>query len=543
MTRCRMLTGTTVVLASSAAAMAAAAATPVPMWTQGQAKAAVIPPAKDQAATALIKTTLTRFLGEFYGIELPLAEDAGKPGTYLVLGTVETNPVLARLVKGGLELHAAELGDEGFELRGVEDNACRFVVIHGKTPRALKFGLQELIFYHLPATAAGGSVEWPLNVQMKPELAYRGIYMLPCWSAHDSIESWHRVLRFNSELTLNRTWFWLDGFPVAGHPAVSQIPGQKSDYGSTPLASEKNVQGLIDQVHADDMKFYIGGGWMSWHHEQVVGKDRGKAREYWFNYLKTFKNVGGFYFEPTGEGSEVADWQPRCETLREMIGDLLKRDPAFEVAVAIGRFNNREYLKLMSELDSKRAYWWWCWGDPHADKATDLYPSVLGWHTTVRMSDIHGTVAAPSEATTRLAGMSTSYDPGMGYGNPWTGWARMGVDKLRDFHPYTMPYFSHEYRFRERCWNTRISDEQFAQRLGARLFDADMPKGAITTYLALADACFNPASTGDALLSDAQSLVDQHAKSGTARNQDTLARMAEAVNGLKQIKAAAKPKQ
>ena len=30
---------------------------------------------------------------------------------------------------------------------------------------------------------------------MKPQIAYRGIYMLPIWSAYDSLESWKRVLR------------------------------------------------------------------------------------------------------------------------------------------------------------------------------------------------------------------------------------------------------------------------------------------------------------------------------------------------------------
>jgi hypothetical protein len=156
------------------------------------------------------------------------------------------------------------------------------------------------------------------------------------------------------------------------------------------------------------------------------------------------------------------------------------------------------------------------------------------------MSDIHGTVAAPSESETRLAGMSTSYDPGMGYGNPWNGWGKMGVDKPRDFDPYTMPYFSHEYRFRERCWNTRITDPEFARRLGARLFDADMPAWAIATYLALADFCFKPGEVTEAVLAEAESLVGKHASEGTPRNRDTLSRMAEAVKELRHIKAARK---
>jgi hypothetical protein len=361
--------------------------------------------------------------------------------------------------------------------------------------------------------------------------------MLPCWSQHDSIESWQRVLRFTSELTLNRAWFWLDGFPVAGHPAVSNAPGKKSDYDRTPLASEANVQGLIDLVNDEDMRFYIGGGWMSWHQEQVVGKDPQKARDYYLAYLKTFKNVGGFYFEPTGEGSEVKDWRPEAESLQQFISDLLRERKDFEVAIAIGRFNNPQYLELMSRLDPKRAFWWWCWGDPHKDNPFQYYPSVLGWHTTVRMSDIHGTVAAPSEKESRLTGIATSYDPGMGYGNPWNGGSTLGgAPGPRDFHPHTMPYFSHEYRFRERCWNMRLSDEEFARRLSVRLFDADMPPDSINRYLKLADLCFNPAKADDATIAELDTFVNAHQEQQTPRNRDTLARMAEAIRGLRQVR-------
>ncbi|MHB0958856.1 MAG: hypothetical protein ACYC0X_15070 [Pirellulaceae bacterium] len=528
------------VLCLTAVALAAEAET-VEVWKQGEATASLVLPDGDERAAHLVQATFARYLGDFYGVTLPSAKRFTVDGLHIVVGTPENNASLARLVRDGLRLSADDIGDEGFQVISHGGPEARYIVIYGRTPRALKYGCQELVFYHMPATEKGGQIEWPMNVVMKPDLAYRGIYMLPCWSAHDSIESWKRVLRFNSELTLNRTWFWLDGFPLAGHPAISQIPGQQSDFDRTPLADERNVQSLIDQVHADDMRFYIGGGWMSWHHEQVVGKDRQRAREYYFAYLKAFRNVGGFYFEPTGECSEAADWRVACDTLREMVGDLLERDPTFEVAVAIGRFNNREYLKLMSGLDPKRAYWWWCWGDPHADKALEMYPSVLGWHTTVRMSEIHGTVAAPSESETKLAGMSTSYDPGMGYGNPWTGWPKMGVDKPRDFDPYSMPYFSHEYRFREHCWNTRITDAEFSRRLNARLFDADMPAGAIGLYLKLADFCFVPSSADELTLSELEAFVKEHQQHGTARNRDSLARMREALEGIRITRISAPP--
>jgi hypothetical protein len=56
----------------------------------------------------------------------------------------------------------------------------RFMIVYGKTSRALKHACQELIFYPLPATVAGVSVDWPLDLVRIPEFPYRGVYMLPC---------------------------------------------------------------------------------------------------------------------------------------------------------------------------------------------------------------------------------------------------------------------------------------------------------------------------------------------------------------------------
>lgn len=514
----------------------AGAETGVSLWQAGKTNCALVLPAKDGPAARLAHTTIGRYLHEFYGIGLPVAAKVMSPGVCIVLGTPDNNPALARLVKRGLKLGDEDLGDEGFRLLTFADGKAKCLVVYGKTARALKHGCQELIFYHLAATAEGGSVDWPLDVTMKPRLAYRGSYMLPCWSQHDSLDSWKRVLRFNSELTLNRNWFWLDGFPVAGHKALSHIPGNVSDYDKTPLASEANVQSLIDLANAEDMKFYIGGGWMSWHHEQAVGKDREKARDYYFAYLRAFKGVGGFYFEPTGEGSESRDWRPEGESLREMIHDVTAQHPGFEVAVAIGRFNNRDYLKTMSALDPKHVFWWWCWGDPLTDNPFALYPTVLAWHTVVRMSDIHGSTAIPGGVENRLAGISTSYDPGMGFGNPWNGYTTLGgAPGPRNFDPYTMPYFSHEYHFRERCWNSSLTDKEFALRLGRRLFDANMPAEAIDHYLALAGLCFSPSRADGKTLEALEAFVAAHSLGGTLRNRDSLARMDEAIKGLRQV--------
>ena len=88
-----------------------------------------------------------------------------------------------------------------------------------------------------------------------------------------------------------------------------------------------------------------------------------------------------------------------------------------------------------------------------------------------------------------------------------------------------------------------ITDEQFAERLGRRLFDADMPPEAIRHYLTLADLCPKPKEADGQLLEKLGAFVEQHAGKGTARNRDTLMRMAEALAGIRQYRAADKPVQ
>jgi hypothetical protein len=508
----------------------APADSPWPLWENGRARVQVVPPSNDPESARLAQATLARHLREFFDLEFPTASDAAGDGTWLVLGTPQNNPLLASLVRQGLALTSRDLGDEGFQLLTHAHGRRRFLIAHARTPRALKHACQELLFYRIAATATNGWIETPLNVVMQPETAYRGIYMLPCWSAHDSLESWERVLRFNSELTLNRNWFWLDGFPVAGHPG---------EYTNTALASDANVQRLFDLVAAEHMKIYIGGGWLNWHHEKAVGKDVEKGIAYYLDYLRAFTNFHGFYFEPTGEGKETRDWRPEAEALRRMIRETLERRPDFEIAIAIGKFNNPEYLRLMSEFDPRRVFWWWCWGNPLRDGALKLYPSVLRWHLSQRMSNFHGDVAPPGPHERQLTGFVTSYDPGQGFGNRWNGWAKLGVNHPRNFHPHTLPYFAQQYFFRERCWNLDLTEADFLERLRRRLFDADAPAEAIQHYWRLCQMAFATVDrkkprfpTPDALAAERDFLQSLRRRTWTPRMTDTLARMEEAVAGL-----------
>jgi hypothetical protein len=492
-------------------------------------------PVGDEKASRLAQSTLTYYLRDFYQIELQVAANADKKGTYLLLGTPENNPAIAKLVKAGLQLTAQDLGDEGFQLLTHEDRKSKYIIAYGKAPRALKHACQELIFYRLSATAKGGRLDTPLNVVMKPETAYRGIYILPCWAAHDSFESWERLLRFDSEITLNRNWFWLDGFPVVGHTG---------EYTNTALATDANVQRLLDFASAEDMKTYIGGGWLNWHHQKAIGKDIEKGIAYYLDYIKAFTNFHGFYFEPTGEGKEIKDWRPEAEALRRMIRQVLEQRPDFEVAIAIGMFNNPEYLKLMAELDSRRVFWWWCWGDPLRDKVLDIYPSVVRWHLSQRMSNFHGSMDPPGAHERKLAGFATSYDPGQGFGNLWNGWDKLGVDKPRNFHPHTIPYFSQQYFFRERCWNLELTEAEFLVRLQKRLFDADAPKDAIEHYWRLSQMAHASAQkrkatfpTGAELAVERQFVESLRKRDWTPRMNDSITRMEEAVVGLTKMPA------
>jgi len=518
-------------------AVTIAQAEPARLWKDDKPQAHIIPPRIDDPMSALIDTTVTGYLADAYGWSLPSATDADQPGLYLLIGNEINNRAIRNLVNAGLELKRDGLGDEGFRLFTHESNHQRFVIVTANTPIALKHGCQELVFFRCAATARGASVDWPMDVTMKPRFPYRGIYILPCWAAHDSAESWKRVLRFCSEISLNRVWFWLAGFPL-----LDQYGGE---YEGTALADAYNANDMVWQCRSQGMKFYIGGGWYTWHHEKIAKGSIERGLQYYRDMVALLPEAEGIYLEPAGEGRDTDEkiWRERTEALARLTQSIWRDRPDFEFAIAIGEFNSDPYFKMVHEIDDRRIYWWWCWGDPIRDRALDRHPLVLRWHTNVRMSPFHGSCSPPQPREASLTGFATSYDPGQGYGNPWNGWGKLGVDHPREFHPYDMPYFSLQYWFRERCWNLNITNEQFAQRLSRRLFDADMPAEAIQHYLRLADLCPQPDKASQQDLDAIEQFVRAHIGQGTPRTQDTLRRMRKALDGIRQhrLKTESKP--
>lgn len=502
-----------------------------PIWTPGKPQAALILPRVNGPMASVVESTVNGYLQEAFGWTLPVKTAANGPGLFVVVGDESNNAVLRSLCARGLELDRTGLGPEGFRILTHEAGNQRFILITANTPVGLKHGCQELVFFRLAAGTERCAVDWPLDVRMKPAFSYRGVYMLPCWSAYDSLDSWKRVLRFHSELTLNRNWFWLAGFNL--------LESYGGEYQKTDLASAEHVRSLVELCRAEGMKFYIGGGWFTWHHQQHAAGSIDRGIQYYLDMLDLLPGVEGIYLEPAGEGRDADEktWRSRTGAFQRMATTIWEKRPEFEFAIAIGQFNSRAYREVMHGIDEKRITWWWCWGDPIRDKALSEHPLILRWHTIVQMSNYHGSTAPPQPRETALTGFATSYDPGQGFGNPWNGWAAMGVKSARNFDPRTLPFFSHQYLFRERCWNVNLTDEEFAARLSRRLFDADMPPDAIDKYLALADLCSKPIEAEAKVIDGMEEFVARFAEEGTSRNRDTLLRMREAIDGMRRHRA------
>lgn len=498
------------------------------LWQGDRAEAGLAAPTLPAPTDRLVETTINGYLRDACGRQLPLRDKEGRNADLCIaVGDERNNPVIAELVKAGLKLDRSSLGDEGFRILSHAAGDREFIIITANTPAGLKYGCQELVFYRVGLTAETAAVDWPLDVTMKPAFGYRGVYILPCWSAHDSIENWRAVLEFHSELTINRNWFWLGGFPL-----LAKYGGE---YKGTDLASAENVKGLVQLCRSQAMKFYIGDGWFTWHHAKAAGGDMDRGIQYYLDLLDLLEGTEGIYLEPVGEGKDAKEevWRAQAAGIKRLADAAWAKHPNLEFAIAIGMFNNPAYRKLIHEIDDRRMFWWWCWGDPLRDKALDEHPLVLRWHTIVRMSEYHGSCDAPRPEEQALTGLATSYDPGQGYGNPWNGWGKLGWDKPRNVHPHTMPLFAHQYLFREHSWDPQITDGRFSERLARRLFDADMPAEAIRDYRALSDMCFDPPKADMRRVALIDAFVTACAAKGTARNQDTLARMREAIEGIR----------
>lgn len=505
------------------------------VWKPASNRVPLIVPSLSGPMAHIVEETINGYTAEKYGWKLPILRASGRETLAIVAGNSDNNPVIAKLAREGADIQTKDLGDEGFRILTYQKDRHQYVLLLAQTAAGLKYASQELVFFHMPVTKDTASIDWPMNIRKKPQFAYRGIYMLPCWAQHDSTEHWRRVLRFNSELTCNRNYFWLDGFPL--------LPQYGGEYSGTDLAQPENVRSLIALSKQEGMKFLIGGGWDTWHQRKLFGGDLSKSVQYYLDLFHLLPGAEGIYLEPVGEGSERTDPSESLKSvaaIRQLAETIWGERQEFEFAVAAGKYNPKAYLDALNAIDRKRIYWTWGWGDPLRDKALAEHPLVLRWHTIVKMSDWHGSNDAPRPDETALPGFYTSYDPGMGFGNIWNGrgyGVGTGISAPREFDPYTIPYFAHEYWFRERAWDVNETQEQFIPRLARRLFDADMPPEAIHHYLALQEMCRTPGQASDAFLAPIEQFTTRFAHYGTPRNQDTIHRMQEAIAGFRQVRS------
>jgi len=516
--------------------LGACAAPSVVVWKQSAAKAELIVPEIRGPMDDIVGKTINDYTSDKYGWKLPVSRSVGSTRLSIVAGNTANNPVITKLAREGVDVQTDNLGDDGFRIFTYEKKSRAYVLLLARTPTALKYASQELVFFRMSASKDTASVDWPINIRKTPQFAYRGIYMLPCWAQHDSVAHWRRVLQFNSELTCNRNYFWLDGFPL--------LPQYGGEYAGTDLAKPANVRSLVALCQQQGMKFLIGGGWDTWHQRKLFGNDVTRSIGYYLDLFHLVPGAEGIYLEPVGEGSKRTDSSESLKSvaaIRKLAETIWSERPDFEFAIAAGKFNPKPYLDALDAIDRRRIYWTWGWGDPSRDHALAEHPLVLRWHTVVKMSDWHGSTDAPRPDETALPGFYTSYDPGMGFGNTWNGrgyGVGTGISSPREFDPYTMPYFAHEYWFRERVWDVHATREQFASRLARRLFDADMPPEAISNYLALQEMCHTPAKASEAFLVPIEQFTNRFAHFGTPRNQDTIRRMQEAIAGFRKVRSA-----
>src|SRR6476646_2095887 len=230
----------------------ACAAPSVVVWKQSAAQAELIVPEIRGPMDDNVGKTINDYTSDKYGWKLPVSRSFGSTRLSIVAGNTANNPVITKLAREGVDVQTDNLGDDGFRIFTYEKKSRAYVLLLARTPTALKYASQELVFFRMSASKDTASVDWPINIRKTPQFAYRGIYMLPCWAQHDSVAHWRRVLQFNSELTCNRNYFWLDGFPL--------LPQYGGEYTGTDLAKPANVRSLVALCQQQGMKFLIGGG-------------------------------------------------------------------------------------------------------------------------------------------------------------------------------------------------------------------------------------------------------------------------------------------
>jgi len=146
----------------------------------------------------------------------------------------------------------------------------------------------------MPATEGHGIGRLADGRPEEPQFAYRA--SICCLAGHSTFDrALARVLIY-SELTCNRNYFWLDGFPL-----LAQYGGEYTGrWRNRPMCARSSSMPAVRR------EVPVGGGWDTWHQRKYSGTmSRDRFSTIWIFFHFTTGSAG-IYLEPVA-GSERTD--------------------------------------------------------------------------------------------------------------------------------------------------------------------------------------------------------------------------------------------
>ena len=213
-------------------------------------------------------TAVSKFLAGVQrdgGVTLPVVHtDHTALSGLVVMGTVETNPILAQLA-GAHQLPLRDLKPQAFLLRTLVTSGRPCLVIAGGDPRGVLYGAQEAFDQILTCTPAGEVIVTECDIQREPALAERGTYTLSCWRGATRYprSGWEDAIDSMADAGMNRIMFWMDGlFRSRRFPGAFLNNPTQHFHGTT--ITDDDIRKLIAFAHARGMDFYFGSGVFGW---------------------------------------------------------------------------------------------------------------------------------------------------------------------------------------------------------------------------------------------------------------------------------------
>ena len=360
------------------------------------------------------------------------------------------------------------------------------------------------------------------EVLRAPQMGARGTYALSMYGVTPryTVEDWKPVMRSFARDGMNRVYFWVSGmFPSKKFPQTFDRDSSQR----TKIREIAEIRALIEEAHAQGLKFYLGSGTFAWSTAHYLGEGvpdsaavgagglnpsnaevRRRHLEYFMEMVDALPEADGLFLEVRDEHGECQC--PACQIKLDeygskMYGEALisffqqladqvwRKHPKMRFCVNVGYKEHEKdvnYYEQIGRMRDERFEWLdcrWAWQFP--GPGGENLPASYFTRKAIHWGPFYSrSLKEMIEMTTKASregyyGYCPAFEPGFATADFFGQEVPYPTDRL----PYALTGFA----YRELTWEPAEAAKGLEQRVQQRFFGSEAPEGMGKAVMELRD--------------------------------------------------------